>query len=144
MGNYWYGSSQPEAADSSWTFVSDPLLKKKNETKTAPDDKKKLSQFEIAVQIKTWMDNACTQFANFPYDQVVENDTPYDIDSLEVEFLKFYTNLSGGIPPDKYLFHSEVRKRCKRVIEAEYSDYDSYQGTLEEDDKALADYENSR
>jgi hypothetical protein len=68
----------------------------------------------VNKKINEWFDFACCQFGRYPSDQILENDSPFDIDSLEQEFYKFYKRLTGK-HASYVMFSTEVSKRCRKT-----------------------------
>lgn len=81
------------------------------------------SSSELSQLLKEWFDALNKyNFYRFTADQLLENDTQYDIDSLIEEFNNKYKSWTGKEAP-KGLFEYELRKRCKK--ETIRYDYDS-------------------
>ena len=68
------------------------------------------------------MDDVCEPLKKFDVNLILENDTPYDIDFVEIEYKEKYNKLFGKLPPC-WLFTSEIRKRCKKINKMDYDDF---------------------
>jgi hypothetical protein len=79
-------------------------------------------------QLREWLEAACNVYRNSYYDQVLENDTPYDIDSL-IDAYKDKGRELLGKDVGLYLFHKTLQQVCKKTIESvemESSDEEDY------------------
>lgn len=65
-------------------------------------------------ELVKWLYESTTVFKRFPYSQVIENDTQYDIDSLieayKSKYKEFYTNKKVNMR----LFYGVLLKVCKK------------------------------
>ena len=85
-----------------------------------------ISVSEYENDVRVWLTDACKIFARFPYEQIITNDSQYDIDSLREAYEAKCTELEVKLPVG--FFNKIVHQCCKK--ERYRPQYDD----IEEDD----------
>lgn len=93
-------------------------------TSPTPSNWSIISSSEHLHDLTTWLTDACSVFARFPYEAIITNDSPYDIESLYTDYKAKCKEL--GIEPPKKLFASIVEKNCKKERPRRSYDDDDY------------------
>lgn len=93
----------------------------------ASDNWDVISTSEYIEDIKIWLTNECKIFARFPFEQIITNDSQYDINSLYEAYEAKCKELGVKVPA--YLFSSIVEKCCKKELPRS-----RYEDIEEEDD----------
>jgi hypothetical protein len=96
----------------------------------ASDNWDVISTTECINDVKEWLTDSCKIFARFPYEQIITNDSQYDIDSLYEAYEAKCKELD--VKATHPFFNAVVKKSCKKErrrsryadIEEEEDDYD--------------------
>ena len=81
---------------------------------------------EYIDDVRIWLTDACKIFARFPYEQIITNDSQYDIDGLYEAYEAKCEEL--GVKGSSQFFNDVVRKGCKKER------YRPWYEDIEEDD----------
>lgn len=116
MGNYLFTAHVVN--NSTIDLESKPVEPESKPMEPESKPMEPITEKELNQRIAVWFGKACVRFIRFTPEQVLDNDTQYDIDSLEDSYREWYFKLTGK-RASHIRFVYEVTKRCKQSVDTD-------------------------